>query len=219
MPAPGVVLQHGENGPPGHLAAFLDERGEPYVVHRVWEAPVPDLTQAAWVASLGSEHSATAQDPAWIPAEVRALGDAVEAEVPVLGLCFGAQALALALGGTVRRTTAPEIGWLPVVSEDAGVPSGAWAQYHYEVLEVPPGAREVARTAAGPAAFRLGPHLGVQFHPEVLPDQIAIWLGLDTKLPAGFDRDGMLAGSRRHGAEAGARARRLFATWFDALRS
>lgn len=219
MTAPGLILQHGDTAPPGLLEAFLRERGIAYRVHRVWEAPVPDLTALPWVASLGSEHSAGGAEPAWVPVEVDALRRAAEADVPVLGLCFGGQALALALGGGVHRTPVPEIGWVAVESEDPGVPAGPYAQYHYELLEVPPGAREVARSPAGPAAFRAGPHLGLQFHPEVEREQMEWWLDMDPDLPAGFDHEAALRGGRAHAEDAAARAVRLFAAWFDSVGS
>jgi GMP synthase (glutamine-hydrolysing) len=214
---PGVLLQHGPDGPSGLLGAFLAERGISHRIVPVWEQPVGDLSEAPFVISLGSEFSAGGSAPAWVPAEVEALRGAVAADVPVLGLCFGGQALALALGGGVHRMERPEIGWVAVSSHDPDVPSGAWAQYHYELLEVPPGAHELARSPVGPAAFRFGPHLGLQFHPEVTPAQMDAWLGMDPGLPADFDRDTAKRDGERWGADAAGRARRLFAAWFARL--
>ncbi len=217
MSKPGLLLQHGLHGPSGLLGDFLAERGIAHRIVRVWEEPIGDLAEAQFVVSLGSEHSAGGSTPAWVPAEVEALRGAVAAEVPVLGLCFGGQALALALGGGVHRMEQPEIGWIAVSSDDPDVPSGPWAQYHYELLEVPPGAQELARSPVGPAAFRHGPHLGLQFHPEVDPAQMDAWLGMDPGLPATFDRDAARREGGRWGADAAERAQRLFGAWFARL--
>lgn len=217
MSKPGVLLQHGPDGPSGHLGDFLAERGITHRVVPVWEEPVGDLSGAPWVASLGSEHSAGGSTPPWVPAEVEALRGAVAAGVPVLGLCFGGQALALALGGGVHRMERAEIGWVQVDSDDPEVPSGPWGQYHYELLEPPPGATVLAHSPAGPAAFRSGPHLGLQFHPEVTPAQMDEWLGMDPDVPAWIDRAAIARDGAQVGADAAARAHRLFTAWFARL--
>ena len=60
---------------------------------------------------MGSRHSVTAPDPGWIPAEVELLRAAVAEDVPVLGICFGGQALAAALGGRISAAEPPAVGW------------------------------------------------------------------------------------------------------------
>jgi len=214
MSTPGVILQHGPHGPPGRLGEFLRDEGIEHRVHPVWEQPIPDLREARFVVSLGSQFSAGGSEPGWIPAEVDALRTAIDAEVPVLGLCFGGQALALALGGGVHRTPVPEVGWVAIESDDPDVPSGPWAQFHYEILEVPPGATELARSPGGPAAFRAGRHLGVQFHPEVTLEQMNAWLELDAGLPPGVDRAQTVRDGERHAPAAAAQAKHLFGAWF-----
>ncbi len=219
MPKPGVILQHGPDGPSGLLGDFLAREGLEHRVVAVWETPAAELTDAGWVVSLGSECSAGGTEPAWVLAELNALRAAVAAQVPVLGLCFGGQALALALGGGLRRTDVPEIGWVAIQSDDPEIPQGPWAQYHYEVLEVPPGAQELARSPGGPAAFRAGPHLGVQFHPEVTVEQMNEWLATDPDLPPDFDRAAAERDAARYGPAASEQAERLFAAWFARLQS
>src|SRR5947209_3142465 len=179
---PGLILQHGPSGPPARLAEWLDERGRPFITHHVWEDPVPDPDGFAFVVSLGSVHSATAVEPAWIPGEIAALRRAVEQDIPVLGLCFGGQALSVALGGGAGLLDKPEVGWIAVESFDQSVPTGPWLQYHSEQLRTPPGARELARSPAGPAVFRIGPHMGTQFHPEADAALVDVWARKDPDL-------------------------------------
>ncbi len=102
----------------------------------------------------------------------------LDAGVPVLGICYGFQLMADALGGTVARTGTAEYGGtaLEVVDGGAalfgGLPDAlsVWMSHGDAVTEAPPGFRVTARTAATPvAAFedRERRFAGVQFHPEV----------------------------------------------------
>jgi GMP synthase-like glutamine amidotransferase len=86
------------------------------------------------------------------------------------------------LGGRVERAPVPELGWREIETDDPGaIPSGPWLEWHYERFTTPPGAVEVARTADAVQAFRLGPHLGVQFHPESTVEIVADWAGADAE--------------------------------------
>lgn len=175
---------------------------------------MPDPRGFAFVASLGSIRSATALEPAWIPGEVAALRRAVEEDIPVLGLCFGGQALSVALGGGADPLPRAEIGWIPVESRDRSVPRGPWLQYHSELMRVPPGARELARSPVGPAVFRIGPHMGTQFHPEADAALADLWARKDPKLAeAGLTPDDVAAQSAAHAEAARAHAFALFDGW------
>jgi len=212
--ARGLILQHGPAGPPDILGEWLRERGIEYEVHNTWEAPPPPVEGRPFIASLGSPDTAGDGGPPWVRDEIETMRRAVEADVPVLGLCFGGQTLALALGGGLEPAREPEIGWLPVTSEDDSVPPGPWAQYHYEVIRLPPGARELARTPAGPAAFRVGPHTATQFHPEATPDRMSTWIRMARELPPGITPELIDEQGARHGAAAREQARRLFDGWW-----
>jgi GMP synthase-like glutamine amidotransferase len=217
--ARGLVLQHGALGPPALLGEWLAARDIPHVVHEAWARPLPDPAGFRFVASLGSEQSVASSEPAWIAAEVEALRAAVASEVPVLGLCFGGQALSAALGGGVDRLPRCEIGWLTIEpaggADAAGIPAGPWLHWHDDLLRVPPGARLLARSPAGPAAFRLGPHLGVQFHPEATPEVVDSWARADERLAdRGVTRDELAEQATRHAARARDAAFTLFEDWW-----
>ena len=214
---PALIFQHGRLGPPVRVAEWLEERGLPYVVHHAGQDRPAGVTarEFAFVVSLGSDHSATATEPAWIPAEVAALREAVKAGVPVLGLCFGGQALSLALGGGIDVLDRPEIGWLPVDPLDGdAVLVGPWLMWHTEQMRVPPGATELARSPAGPAAFSAGPHLAVQFHPEVDVERVQAWAERDEHLAAvGLTAEDVVAQSEMRAPAARERAFALFDRW------
>jgi GMP synthase-like glutamine amidotransferase len=211
-----LVLQHGPLGPPGVLGDWLRDRDLRAEVHAAWEDPLPArLDGYVAVASLGSQYSAAAADPAWIADEVSLLRSAVTQDVPVLGLCFGGQALAVALGGDVAPAPFPEVGWMEVETEDPDVvPPGPWLQFHWEIFRPPPDAEILARTPAGPAAFRFGPHLGTQFHPEVTPEIVDGWAHAEPRLQQLDLSPGELrAEGERHAPRARENAYRLFDAW------
>ena len=155
------------------------------------------------VATIGS----------WIGDEIAFLRDAHEAGVPVFAICFGGQALASALGGSVRRSDSAEIGWYDVDSDDPGlVGTGPWFQWHYDQFTPPPGATTFARTPLGPQAYTIGRSLGLQFHPEITPEQLVAWLenGGDTDVARnGLDPDQLVAQTRSVARDAAARTHSL----------
>jgi GMP synthase-like glutamine amidotransferase len=144
----------------------------------VLHAPVvsawPDPRGASAVVALGSDRSVHASKDPWIAAQLSFLAEAHAAGVPILGICFGGQALAAALGATVSRAAETEIGWIDVEGEDGY--GGRWFTWHEDVFDLPPGATELARAASGPQAFAVGASVGLQFHPEVTPAIVDDWL-------------------------------------------
>lgn len=113
----------------------------------------------------------------WVAGEIAMVHRALGAGVGVLGVCFGGQLLAEALGGSVSRSPAPEVGWHEVHSSRADlVPNGPWFQWHFDRFTSPPGAVEIARNDHAPQAFVHGRALGLQFHPEVDRDLVERWI-------------------------------------------
>lgn len=178
---PALILQHGDWGPPALLAEWLDERGIPYEIHRTYGGePMPAPDAYAFVASLGSNRNPRDTDDPAVAAELVFLRAAIERDVPILGLCFGGQALAVALGGEVEPAPVPELGWTEIETDEPElVPPGPWLEWHYERFTTPPGATEIARTEHATQAFRHGRHLGVQFHPESTVEIVAHWAASD----------------------------------------
>ena len=130
---------------------------------------------------------------------------AVEADVPVLGLCFGGQMLARVLGGEVFRGDESEIGWIPVRTSDPElVPEGPWFQWHFDVIRPPPDVEVVAETDLGAQAFVSGRSLGLQFHPEVTPEIMQEWVrAYRHELDAdGVDPDALLEETDRRAEES-----------------
>jgi GMP synthase-like glutamine amidotransferase len=166
----------------------------------------PDPSDADAVVALGSDRSVHASSDPWIAAELAFLRAAHDAGVPVLGICFGGQALAAALGGTVSAAPRVEIGWIEVEGDDGY--GGPWFTWHEDVFTLPPGAQELARAASGPQAFAVGASVGLQFHPEVTPAIVNGWLEDDgTAVP---EPEPLRAETARRAGDARERAFALF---------
>lgn len=148
----------------------------------------------------------------WLLPELDWLGAAVRDGMPVLGICFGGQLVARALGGSVAPGPKGEIGWTAIWSDDASlVPEGPWFQFHYDRWQVPPGAVELARNPVASQAFTVERTLAVQFHPELDAAGLQGWLdwgGAAKVREDGQDPEVMLAQTR---AVEGAARQRTFA--------
>lgn len=180
----------------GTLAPLLTERGfivEPYSFPAAPDGdPVPPaLTDADLLVVTGSDDSAYDDSLPWLAAEMAYLREADAAGVPILGLCFGGQILARVLGGEVSRAPRAEVGWYPVDSDDTAlVEAGPWLEFHYDHFTVPAGGTTIARTADAIQAFTFGPHLGLQFHPEISEDLLDAWLLCERRRGGGDSVEG-----------------------------
>jgi len=170
------------------------------------EVPASLPSGVVAVVLLGSAWSvAHPEDAATLATECELVRSAAVGQVPVLGLCYGAQVVAHAYGGRVRTAEQPEVGLVGVETVDEGlVPAGPWWAFHCDVIAPPPEAQVVARNACGIQAFVLPQALGVQFHPEVRPAVLDDWLA---RLPvmaaaSGKSREELVAQARRREADA-----------------
>jgi GMP synthase (glutamine-hydrolysing) len=148
------------------------------VVHVEGDEPLPPADGFAGMIATGSGAMVTDRHE-WSERSGQYLADAARAGTPVLGICYGHQQLAHALGGEVadnpagREMGTVELELLPAAAGDplfAGLPQRfpAQATHLQSVLRAPDGATVLARSALDPChAFRWGEAAwGVQFHPE-----------------------------------------------------
>ena len=149
----------------------------------------------------------------WLQPELDWIRTAVETDKPVLGICFGGQLIARAMGGSVGRAPACEIGWKDVWTDRPEiVPSGPWFQFHYDRWVVPPGATEIARNPFASQAFILNKSLALQFHPELIGSALQGWLDWDGRELVekdGQDPDVMMAQTYAYEEAATARTNSL----------
>jgi GMP synthase-like glutamine amidotransferase len=214
------VIRHHEEDSVGFVGDALVARGAELDNRVVPDSgPLPPVEDYDAAVVLGAKWSVydEATIGSWIGDEINWVQRADEAGVPVLGICFGAQVLAAALGGSVEPAPVPEIGWMTV--EPVGQPvvgPGPWLQFHGDRCVLPSDAVLHAVNDVGPQAFSLRRNFAVQFHPEVDGPQLSSWFddgGREVAIAAGVDPDRLLAETVAEEAAASTRADDLVATW------
>ena len=173
-----LIVQHEEPTPPGLLGEWLDRQSAEVDILRIdLEEKVPDPREFHFIAYLGSEFAAFDDSVPFVQRESELIRQAAKHDVAMLGLCFGGQLMARALGGESFRSDHPEIGWLRVRTKDAELISeGPWFEWHFDSFTLPPGAKLLADTDVGPQAYVVGRSLGLQFHPEVTAEIVDGWV-------------------------------------------
>jgi GMP synthase-like glutamine amidotransferase len=179
----GLVIQHHEYAPPARFAFWAQSRGIALdVVLPPHGEPLPDPRDYELALVLGSDATAAGEPRGWVADELEWLRGADAAGLAMIGVCFGGQALARALGGTVERASEAEVGWITATTQaDSGVPEGPWFTWHEDFFIPPPNAVELARTEHFSQVFALRSHIGVQFHPEVTDELVDVWSRMEKR--------------------------------------
>jgi GMP synthase (glutamine-hydrolysing) len=182
------VLQHHRVENLGTIAEALEGAALAWQYIRVHEGhPVPkEMKGAGGLIVMGGPMAAYQADRyPFLRDEMVLIEQAVTEELPVLGVCLGAQIVAAALGAKVTRNPAgKEIGWYPVTLSDAALEDRLWRgvaptitpfHWHGDIFELPAGAVSLASSEKTPCqAFRYGNSVyALQFHIEVTPESVA----------------------------------------------
>ncbi|GAB2644813.1 hypothetical protein GCM10027169_11030 [Gordonia jinhuaensis] len=168
----------------GSLLPAMLRRGFTVDILEARELDGIDLAGTDLVCVTGSPDSVYDSSLDWVAPEREFLQRVDAAGIPVLGVCFGAQILADALGGSVAPSSGPEHGFTLVeTTRPELIAPGPWMESHHDTITAPPTAEVIARTEHNVQAFTVGAHLGVQFHPEITPECFLAWR-------EGFDRHG-----------------------------
>ena len=176
-----LLFAHEPEGVGGQIEVQLLKRGyqvDTHVVTLDYEegdvaAPWPEnWREYDLLVPMGSVRSLTRKDEiaSWIHDELDLLREAHEADIAILGVCFGGQLLADALGGSVEPAPVNEIGWFkidPVGGKENPVGPGPWFQWHHDRFNPPATAEVLAENENATQMFRMGRSVGTQFHPEV----------------------------------------------------
>jgi GMP synthase-like glutamine amidotransferase len=173
------VLQHVPFEGPARIADYATAHGHALAVARVdlgIALPSPEAFELLVV--MGGPMSVhDEREHPWLEAEKRCVAAAIEADRGVLGICLGAQLIALTSGARVYPASEKEIGWFPVRGPRSAVATTAHVllperftplHWHGETFDLPPLARRLAETdVCENQAFQLHDRVvGLQFHLE-----------------------------------------------------
>jgi GMP synthase (glutamine-hydrolysing) len=195
----GIVHQS-DAGPGVFEDVLYDSRAE-VLVWSPADEPAPGTIEgiSAILTFGGAMHADQADRHPWLDAERDLLRRALDARVPLLGVCLGSQLVAQAAGAVVRRAPRAEVGWHPVavLPEAAGdplldslAPGFDAFQWHSYEFSLPPDAVPLARSEVCLQAFRIGSSAwGIQFHAEVSATDAQAWIADAPK-----DADAVAAG-------------------------
>jgi GMP synthase (glutamine-hydrolysing) len=195
-----LIIENDSGSGPGRLLNWLDERGVSATVVRAWNGEtLPgsiDGYSALILLGGGMLPDEDERSP-WLPAE-RELLRSAHGQVPVLGICLGAQLLAHTFGGEVQgnyglpEKGVTELTLLPAAMDDpllAGLPSTVRAveSHQDQITRLPADAVLLMSSERCPhQMIRIGQSWGVQFHPEVEPERVRRW-DSDRLRSLGFD--------------------------------
>ena len=218
IPVRALFIQHDHVSPTGPVSERLRQHGfevfeELVVPESSFANPnvtfeFPNADEYDLIVPMGAPWGAW--DDAcignWLQPEIDWLRAAVASGKPVLGICFGGQLIARAMGGSVAPAPQCEIGWKDIWSERPDIfGNGPWFQFHYDRWQLPPGAVEIARNPIASQAFTINRSLAIQFHPEITAGSLEGWLdwGGDVKVVAdGQDPEVMKAQTRAYESAA-----------------
>ena len=181
-----LSVTHGPSVPGGVFEEVVEAAG-----HRLdrWVVPAgrdpgPARTYDAVMAFGGSMHPDEDELHDWLAGEEAFLREVLDEDVPVVGVCLGAQMLARAADAPVEPARVPEVGWHGVELTPAGradpvlgklPPRFEAFQWHHYTFGIPTGGEELARSEVCAQAFRLDRAWGLQFHAEVTGSMIRDW--------------------------------------------
>jgi GMP synthase-like glutamine amidotransferase len=184
-----LAIAHQPDAGPGVFADAIRATGsalDVWLMPRA-EQPPRDLLAYDAVLSLGGAmHPDQDREHPWLARERSVLANLLERDVPLLGVCLGAELLAAAAGAPARRADVPEVGWYEVTTTTAAAddpilsplaPRFEALEWHSYQLALPPGATPLARSSTSLQAYRVRHSAwGIQFHAEVTLQDFESWL-------------------------------------------
>lgn len=177
------ILQHVPFEGIGSMEPWLLARAAHITTTRFFEPwTLPDVSSLDLIIAMGGPMSVNDEATLpWLVQEKHFVRTAIQQDIPVLGICLGAQLIASALGARVYPGTHREIGWFDIEAVPHATTAFTFPKitpvfhWHGETFDLPPGSIHLARSAACEhQAFQIGTNvIGLQFHLETNPASAA----------------------------------------------
>lgn len=227
-----LIIVNSKGSGPKRLPGWLEEEGvEPVIIDGADGLP-DSLDGFAGMVLLGGGLMPDAYDTApWLHTERALTQEAIDRDVPTLGICLGGQIIADVAGGEVRENFGPpERGSFAITptADGSGDPVlgtlGAVApmiEHHQDMItKLPPAAVLLATSElVENQAFRIGKHVrGLQFHPEASAENVRNW-NAEELAAKGEDHAAMLAKAEADEPENLRASRAMIAAFAAEVRS
>jgi GMP synthase (glutamine-hydrolysing) len=230
-----LAIVHQPDAGPGVFADEIRDRGvqlDEWLLPERGTAPPAEIADYGAVLTFGGAMHADQEDRhPWLRFEKDFLAAMLEDGMPIMAVCLGCQVLAGAGGGTARRASEPEIGWLEVEVSDVGTsdpvigpiaPSFTAFQWHSYEAVPPAGAEVLARSPICSQAYRIGERAwGIQFHAEVTAADAGRWIddyrSDDDAVRIAVDPEALRAETDRRIADWNRVGRELCGRFLDAI--
>jgi GMP synthase (glutamine-hydrolysing) len=168
-----LIIENSPTAPAGLFGTWLADHGA--AITTIGPTALP-ASPAGYdlIVTLGSPRGAY-EDIPWIHAQRDFLARALEHHHPVIGICFGAQIIAEAIGGKAAPNTERHAGWIDITDTKDPVFAGPWVRWHGDHIALPPDAEILATSRNTIQAFSWRSAVAVQFHPEADEAILADW--------------------------------------------
>jgi len=186
---PVRIFRHVACEGPGYLGVYLERNNIPYDIVCIDEGvTVPkDLDSVSGLVFMGGSMNVT--DPLqWIAEEKELIKNAIENNIPVMGICLGAQLMSAALGGIITHDPNMEIGWHKV-KPDINTKDNEWLKnfpdefipfhWHADTFTIPKGATALLHSKCRiNQSFCINNSIAIQFHLEMTAEMVQEWVRL-----------------------------------------
>ncbi|HMK34313.1 MAG TPA: type 1 glutamine amidotransferase [Desulfomonilaceae bacterium] len=195
-----AVIMHVQSEGPGSLGTFFESLPTEIRTVRLYDGEaLPDPAELDAVVSLGGPMNVYEEERyPFLRDETAFLATAIRHDIPVLGICLGAQMIAKAAGARVTKSPRKEVGWGEVSLTETGKNDLLFQglpetldvlQWHEDMFLIPNGASLLASSSDCPhQAFRYRNAFGLQFHLEVTGEILAEWFSDSPELGTILDR-------------------------------
>jgi len=184
---PIYIICHANCEPPGYLCTYFDKQNIPYKKINIIKDEIAniDLDAISGLTFMGGPYSVNEDHP-WLTDEIKLIQEAIEKDIPLMGVCLGAQLISMALGAKVNTATNMQTGWHPITVDTSKLASDQVLnlddnfeafEWHEDTFSIPNGATPLFK-GRGPEAqgYLYGRVLTMQFHLEMTEHMVHEWL-------------------------------------------